>query len=54
MENKFNDIIDELNWEMVKMSNGNAEAVQTFVQERNRIRENEQKLKKENSTKEKI
>ena len=52
MKNTFNDIIDELNWQAVVMSEGNIEAVSTFVQERNRIREKEQE-KKEISTKEK-
>ncbi len=50
-QTQFNDIIDELNWQAVVMSEGNLEAVSTFVQERNRIREKENF--KENPTKEK-
>lgn len=35
----FKDIIDELNWYAVVMSEGNFEAVREFVQERNIMRE---------------
>ncbi len=51
-QTQFNDIIDELNWQAVVMSEGNIEAVSAFVQERNKIRENENS--KQNTTKEKF
>ena len=38
----FADIIDEMNWHAVVMSEGNFEAVREFVAERNKLREKEQ------------
>ena len=47
----FANIDDELNWYAFVMSEGNLEAAQEFVKERNKQRELDVKQKKENAKK---